>query len=63
MSFSLSPIKIEAYIQHFEKLHSAGVASSHGRRLGLRPVPGILTLWEQRPAQPAAVCSLNPNLF
>lgn len=55
MSFSLSPIKIEAYIQHFEKLCSAGVASSHECRLSLRPVPGILTLWKQRPAQPAAL--------
>lgn len=55
MSFSLSPIKIEACIQHFEKLRSAGVASSHGCRLALRPVPGILPLWRQRPAQPAAV--------
>lgn len=63
MPFSLSPIKTEAYIQHFRKLHGAEAATSQQCRLGLRPVPEVIALWKQRPAQQAAGLCSNLNLF
>lgn len=58
---SLSPIKIEAYVQLFKKFLSVQEASSWWYRLGLWPLLEVITLWEHRPAQQATGLGSNPN--
>ena len=63
MSFSLSPIKTEAYIQRFKKRPGAEAGSSWRHRLGLGPEPEVIPPWEHRPSQQVAVLGSDLNLF